>query len=83
MAKKSRRVRHRDTQARLSKAQLAQPVAGQAPPVVQDAPEVEPVQQPEELDFQQEYHYIVSDLQTIGILAAMMLGGLIVLSFVL
>ena len=83
MTKKSRRVRRKDTQARLSKAQLAQPVAGQAPPEVQDAPEVEPVQQPEALDFGEEYRYVVSDLQTIGILAAMMLGGLIVLSFVL
>ncbi len=82
MAKKSRRVRRKGTQRRLSQAQLVQPVAKETPQAV-DAPVVELVQQPEVLDFQDEYHYVVSDLQRIGILAAMMLGGLVVLSFVL
>jgi hypothetical protein len=48
-----------------------------------EAPAVETVQQSKTLDFGQEYHYVVQDLQRIGILAAVMLGGLAILSFIL
>ncbi len=79
MAKKSRRVRRKGARPRLSQSQLVLPTA--APKVQEDAPSVEPA--PQALSFADEYHYVVSDLQRIGILAAMMLGGLLVLSFVL
>jgi hypothetical protein len=37
----------------------------------------------EATDFREEYRYVVRDLQRIGILAAAMLGGLVILSFIL
>lgn len=82
MAKKSRRVRRKGAQRRLSQAQLVQPVVREGSPAV-EAAVVEPQRQPEALDFQDEYRYVVSDLQRIGILAAVMLGGLVILSFIL
>jgi hypothetical protein len=81
MAKKSRRARRKSAQPRLSETQMVQPTA--ASRVQEEAPEVELTPQTKELDFAKEYHYVVSDLQRIGILAALMLGGLLVLSFVL
>ncbi len=82
MTKKSRRVRRKGVQPRLSQAQLIQPTAASRTQQEED-PAVELEAQPKALDFQDEYHYVVSDLQRIGILAAMMLGGLLALSFVL
>jgi hypothetical protein len=41
-----------------------------------------PPEQPAALDFREEYRYVVSDLQRIGILAAVILGALVILSFV-
>jgi hypothetical protein len=84
MAKKSRRVRRKGTQPRLSKAQLVQPVqtAQETRPIEEEVP----VQQAERLtatDFQTEYHYVARDLQRIGFLAAAMLAGLVILAFVL
>jgi hypothetical protein len=81
MAKKSRRARRKGAQPRLSQAQMVQPTA--ASRVQEEAPEAELAPQAKELDFAGEYHYVVRDLQRIGILAALMLGGLLVLSFVL
>ncbi len=81
MAKKSRRVRRKGAQPRLSQSQLVQPTA--ASRVQEEETAVELAPQIQALDFAQEYHYVVSDLQRIGILAALMLGGLLVLSFVL
>jgi hypothetical protein len=85
MAKKSRRVRRKGTQPRLSETQLVQPTEKaikEAPPVAEvAAPEVK--QLPVETDFQSEYRYVVKDLQRIGLLAAAMLGGLLILSFIL
>ena len=82
MAKKSRRVRRKP---RLSESQLVQPVDTTAQTT---SPEVEkvapaPEKRSEAVDFQDEYRYVVSDLQRIGLLAAVMLGGLIILSFIL
>jgi hypothetical protein len=90
MAKKSRRVRRKGARPRLSKAQLVQPKT-QQPPRVTEAPAevrvapagVESAPQPVDLDFRDEYHYVVSDLQRIGVLAALILGALVALSFVL
>jgi hypothetical protein len=85
MAKKTRRVRRKGTQPRLSEAQLVQPTENaikEAPLVAEvAAPEVK--QLPAATDFQKEYHYVVKDLQRIGLLAAAMLGGLLILSFIL
>jgi hypothetical protein len=81
MTKKSRRVRRKGVQPRLSQAQMIQPTA--ALQAQEEAPAVELAPQTRALDFAEEYHYVVSDLQRIGILAAIMLGGLLALSFVL
>ena len=86
MAKKTRRVRGKGTLPRLSEAQLVQPTAPKAErvavPVVKAAA-VEPTPQPAATDFRQEYHYVVNDLQRIGLLAAIVLSALVVLSFLL
>ena len=86
MAKKSRRARRKRAPRRLSEAQLIQP-SGQEAAKVTEAPAVEPVQapvqQPVATDFGEEYRYVVKDLQRIGILAAAMLGALVVLSIIL
>lgn len=86
MAKKTRRARRKGAQPRLSKAQLIRPT-DQETSLVAEAPAVEPdrvsVPQSKVTDFRGEYRYVVKDLQRIGILAAVMLGGLVVLSFLL
>jgi len=85
MTKKSRRVRRKGVKPRLSESQLMRPTqkaVQETAPVVKVAA-VETVQQQPVTDFQKEYHYVVSDLQRIGLLAAAMLGGLLILSFVL
>jgi hypothetical protein len=89
MAKKSRRVRRKGARPRLSDAQLVQPKERQTL-VVTEAPDktqaasarVESVPQTAALDFGQEYHYVVSDLQRIGVLAAVILSALVALSFI-
>jgi len=80
MAKKSRRVKGQ--RPRLSEAQLVQPalIGGTELP----APVEEMVNEPLPAapnGFGNEYHYVVKDLQRIGLLAAAMLGGLVILSF--
>jgi len=85
MAKKTRRVRRKGTQPRLSETQLVQPTEKaikEAPPVAEVAA-LEVKQLSVETDFQNEYRYVVKDLQRIGLLAAAMLGGLLILSFIL
>jgi hypothetical protein len=52
-------------------------------PRVPEAPAKEIQQQSAETNFGEEYHYVVSDLRRIGILAAVMLGGLVLLSLIL
>jgi hypothetical protein len=81
MTKKSRRVRRKGMQPRLSQSQMVQPTAASRVQEEETAVELEPRSQA--LNFAEEYHYVVSDLQRIGILAALMLGGLLILSFVL
>jgi hypothetical protein len=49
----------------------------------QEKEAAEPAQQSVATDFKSEYQYVVRDLQRIGILAAAMLGGLLLLSFIL
>ncbi len=80
MAKKSRRVRRKGTQTRLSEAQLVQPtqVAEQAPPVKEAAATEQP-QQTDEIDLRKEYQYVTSDLKRLGILAMAILGGILFL----
>jgi hypothetical protein len=75
MAKKTRRVK-----ARLSEAQLIQPQA------ISDsiAPSAPAAETPSAGDADlTEYHYVVHDLRRIGILAGVILGGLVALSFIL
>jgi hypothetical protein len=80
MAKKSRRVRRRP----LSEAQLVQPTQTVDKEVrVAEKEQPEQADPQEGADFGREYHYVVRDLERIGILAAIMLGGLVVLSFIL
>jgi hypothetical protein len=50
---------------------------------VVEAPAREAEQRLAETDLQEEYYYVVTDLRRIGILAAAMLGGLVILSFIL
>ena len=84
MAKKSRRVR-KGAQPRLSEAQLVKP---QEEPVKAESrgakasvkPAKMTLKQAATADFREEYHYVVRDLERIGILAAVILGGLVVLS---
>jgi len=85
MTKKSRRVRRKGVQPRLSKAQLVQPthkVIEEAAPVVK-MPATEKTVQSPETDFREEYNYVANDLRRIGVLAAAILGGLLILSVVL
>jgi hypothetical protein len=71
MAKKIRR-------ARLSATQTYEPIA--QPGIVAE-PQLPKSAGSREVNFQEEYRYIISDLQRIGILAAVVLGGLGILSF--
>ncbi len=77
MAKKSRRTR----KPKLSKTQLVRPSrsGAKATPVEEAAPTTPGAP----ASFAEEYRYVIGDLKTIGILAAGMLGGLVVLSFLL
>lgn len=84
MAKKSRRVRRKGASPRLSEAQLIQPkMAAEEAPAATKVSAPEPALLPGTTDFRTEYHYVVSDLRRIGILAAAMLGGLVILSFII
>jgi hypothetical protein len=79
MAKKTRRVRRKGTPPRLSETQLARP----SQKAIIETPSVQEEERSEPTDFRQEYQYVIKDLQRIGLLAAAMLGGLILLSLVL
>ena len=70
MAKKVRR-------ARLSATQTYMPTA--APVEATTAPPTSTASR--EVNFSEEYRYILSDLKRIGILAAVILSGLVALSF--
>jgi hypothetical protein len=88
MAKKVRRVR----EPRLSKTQMRRPSARDAPKPAADKPAAD---RPEaekpavrlgaettEQEFREEYYYVIQDLTRIGILAAAMLSGLVILAFI-
>ena len=84
MAKKSRRVRRKDSQSKLSEAQLVQPTqASQAAQPAVEKPAAETTARSSEVDFKVEYQYVVSDLKRLLILAAATFLGLVALSFVL
>ncbi len=68
MAKKSRRSRRRST-----KAKTAQPVRLSRPAAAATV-------EAKDVDFRQEYHYVIEDLKRIGITAAALLVLLIVLA---
>ncbi len=83
MAKKSRRVRKKGRQVRLSPAQMVQPGMGEvadAPPPT--AVPARPVV-PQESDLREEYRYVVADLKRIGVIALAMLAVLIALALLL
>jgi hypothetical protein len=81
MAKKSRRVRKKGRQVRLSPTQMVLPEGSEAasPPsatvAARSAPKVS--------DLREEYRYVIADLKRIGIIAVAMLAMLIVLALVL
>jgi hypothetical protein len=84
MAKKTRRVRRKDTQTRLSETQLAQPSQlAKSSPRAAEADAVEASAQSADVDLDREYAYVVSDLKRLGILAAAILGGMLILFFAL
>ena len=81
MARKSRRVKKKDRQVRLSLTQMAQPGAGEgadAPLVAARARHARQVS-----DLQEEYHYVIADLKRIAVIAVAMLAVLIVLALLL
>jgi hypothetical protein len=71
MAKKSRRVKKKGRQVRLSPTQMVRPGAAEMPDVSAAAPTPLPS------DLREEYRYVIADLKRIGIIAATMLVVLI------
>ena len=80
MAKKSRRVK-KQGQVRLSAAQMVQPMADEVAEAVAVAIPTQSVLQ--ETDLRDEYHYVITDLKRIGIIALAMLAVLVVLALLL
>jgi hypothetical protein len=78
MAKKSRRVKRRGQQVRLTEAQMIQPGITEAAPVAAPARPMSKV-----VDLREEYRYVIADLKRIGIIAVVMLAALIVLALFL
>lgn len=74
MAKKSRRSRKRRPKMQPQTAAAVPPARIEKKPA---APK------PTEVDFSEEYRYVIADLKRIGILAAAMMGLLVVLSFII
>ena len=84
MAKKSRRVRRKGTQPKLSQTQLAQPSQAtlETREVVEEPTEA-PTTVSNEVNYEKEYHYVLTDLRRLVVLAAAILAGIIILSIVL
>jgi len=81
MAKKSRRVRKKERQVRLSPTQMVLPEGSEAaemPLVTAPARRA-----PKVSDLGEEYRYVIADLKRIGIIAVAMVAVLIVLAFLL
>lgn len=89
MAKKSRRVRKKGRSVRLSQAQMVRPDAGKAADVqptsraAQHATVARQAAGAQPLSLQEEYSYVISDLERIGLIALAMLVLLIVLALLL
>ena len=81
MARKSRRVKKKDRQVRLSLAQMAQPGAGEGADAPLVAAQARPARQVS--DLQEEYYYVIADLKRIAVIAVAMLAVLIVLALLL
>jgi hypothetical protein len=92
MAKKSRRSRRIEDKSK-SKTAAQQEESAVAPVASADvqsttsdavpAQQAQPRTSMKAPDFSKEYHYVISDLNRIGILATALIAGLIALSFVL
>ncbi len=81
MSKKSRRARRSAQQPRLSAAQMVRPGVSEAAAEAR-ATEQRPSAAGEP-DLRAEYQYVISDLRRIGVIAAAMIGLLVVLALVL
>ena len=81
MAKKSRRVRKKGRQTRLSPAQMAQPATSADAGTRMAAVRVKP--SPEASDLREEYRYVIADLKRIGVIAGVMLAVLVALALLL
>ena len=81
MAKKSRRVRKKGRQVRLSPTQMVQPGRGEMVDASVGAAPARPTSKV--ADLQQEYRYVITDLKRIGIIAVAMLAVLILLALLL
>ena len=91
MAKKSRRARRRQA-ARTRRptpspgAPSPQPTAkATRPPATPDkaSAAASSPRESSQVDFSREYHYVINDLRTMGVIALAMLGVLIALSFII
>ncbi|MCP4542377.1 MAG: hypothetical protein GY832_35085 [Chloroflexi bacterium] len=80
MAKKSRRVKNKQGQPRLSAAQMVQPGTDGAEG---NHATISTRSVPQVTDLQEEYRYVIADLGRIGIIALVMLAALIALAFLL
>lgn len=82
MAKKSRRTRR---QQRPHATPSAAPVQATQEPQRTSSASVSPSNsnQHKQVDFRAEYPYVIQDLRSMGVIAAGMLGILIVLSFII
>ncbi len=87
MAKKTHRPNIPETTLERARRQMqresAAAPAPEAPPSGEAKAKPRPAARLSSADLRQEYQYVVSDLQNMGILATLFLGTLIVLSFFL
>ena len=81
MAKKSRRVRKKGRQVRLSSVQMAQPGIAQAASARSDVAQEHLASKGS--DLREEYRYVAADLKRIGLISAAVLAALVVVALVL
>ncbi len=81
MAKKSRRVRKKGREIRLSEAQRVRPEMGEVSIATPVAAKARPAVQAS--DLREEYRYVITDLKRIGVIAAAMLVVLVALAFLM
>jgi hypothetical protein len=82
MGKKSKRAARKRRAAIKPQVPAVRPTTATAP-AVQAARKPAAAPSPTVVDFSKEYRYVISDLKRIGILAAAIMGLLIVLSFII